>query len=267
MSGSRFGISAWAIRNPIIVAVIFLALIAAGLLAYSRLPIKQFPNLEFPIISVTVTQSGASAGEMETQITRPVEDALAGISNVKAIHSVVTQGVSTTTLEIELGEDLQKKTDEVRAKVDAVRAELPREIDEPNITRLEVDSQAILTYTVAVPGMTEEELSWFIDDTLSRTLQARKGVGQVSRIGGVSREINVVIDPDRMAARGLTAPEVNDALRAFDLDAPGGRVAVGGREQTVRVLGSVNTATGGSSSSATSPTSATARASAAASPG
>ena len=237
----RFGISAWAIRNPIVVAVIFLALIAAGLIAYDRLPIKQYPNLEFPIVSVTVTQSGASAAEMETQITRPVEDALAGVSSIESIHSVVTQGVSTTTLEIELGEDLQKKTDEVRAKIDNVRAQLPREIDEPTITRLEVDSQAILTYAVQSPSMSEEELSWFIDDTLARTLQARKGVGQVSRVGGVSREINVVIDPDRMAARGLTAPQVNNALRAFDLDAPGGRVAVGGREQTVRVLGSLNT--------------------------
>jgi HAE1 family hydrophobic/amphiphilic exporter-1 len=242
MSGGQFRISAWAIRNPIVVTVIFLALIAAGLIAYTRLPIKQFPNLEFPIVSVTVTQSGASAGEMETQITRPVEDALAGIANVNAIHSVVTQGVSTTTtLEIELGEDLQKKTDEVRAKIDNVRAQLPREIDEPTVTRLDVDSQAILTYAVEAPSMSEEELSWFIDDTISRTLQSRKGVGQVSRVGGVSREINVVLDPDRMAARGLTAPQVNNALRAFDLDAPGGRVSVGGREQIVRVLGSLNT--------------------------
>jgi HAE1 family hydrophobic/amphiphilic exporter-1 len=228
MSGGQFRISAWAIRNPIVVTVIFLALIAAGLIAYTRLPIKQFPNLEFPIVSVTVTQSGASAGEMETQITRPVEDALAGIANVNAIHSVVTQGVSTTTLEIELGEDLQKKTDEVRAKIDNVRAQLPREIDEPTVTRLDVDSQAILTYAVEAPSMSEEELSWFIDDTISRTLHSRKGVGQVTRVGGVSREINVVLDPDRMAARGLTAPQVNNALRAFDLDAPGGRVSVGG---------------------------------------
>jgi len=239
--GGNFRISAWAIRNPIAVAVLFLALLVAGSIAYTKLPIKQFPNVEFPIVSVTVTQSGASAGEMETQITRPVEDALAGLSNINSIRSVVTQGVSTTMLEVNLGQDLKKKTDEVRSKMDAVRALLPREIDEPTVAQADVDGQAILTYAVAAPAMGEEELSWFIDDTITRALQGQKGVGRVARIGGVSREINVIIDADRMAARGLTAPQVNEALRTFDLDAPGGRVAVGGREQTVRVLGSVNT--------------------------
>jgi HAE1 family hydrophobic/amphiphilic exporter-1 len=240
MNGGGFRISAWAIKNPIAVAVLFLALLVAGAIAYTQLPIKQFPNLEFPIVSVTVTQSGASAGEMETQVTRPVEDALAGISNVNSIRSVVTQGVSTTTIELEMGQDVRKKTDDVRAKVDSIRAELPREIDEPTVTQLEVDGQAILTYAVAAPNMGEEELSWYIDDTITRALQAKKGVGQVARVGGVTREINVLIDPDRLAARGLTAPQVNQALQAFDLDAPGGRVEVGGREQTVRVLGAVN---------------------------
>jgi HAE1 family hydrophobic/amphiphilic exporter-1 len=239
--GGGLRISAWAIRNPVVVAVLFVALVVAGLIAYLTLPVKQYPNLEFPIVSVTVTQSGASPGEMETQVTRPVEDALAGISNVKNIYSTVTQGVSTTTLEIELGENLQKKTDEARSRIDQVRAQLPREIDAPTITQIEVESQPILTYAVSAPDMSEEQLSWFVDDTLARTLQARKGVGQVSRVGGVDREINVVIDPDRMAARGLTAPQVNEALRSFDIDAPGGRVQVGGREQTVRVLGSVGT--------------------------
>jgi HAE1 family hydrophobic/amphiphilic exporter-1 len=239
--GGGLRISAWAIRNPVAVAVLFVALVLAGIIAYGTLAVKQYPNLEFPIVSVTVTQSGASPAEMETQITRPVEDALAGISNVKNIYSTVTQGVSTTTLEIELGQNIQKKTDEVRSRMDQVRAQLPREIDAPTITQLEVDSQPIMTYAVAAPDMSEEQLSWFVDDTLTRALQAQKGVGQVSRVGGVEREINVVIDPERMAARGLTAPQVNEALRSFDTDAPGGQVQVGGRQQTVRVLGSVNT--------------------------
>ncbi|HEY3695714.1 efflux RND transporter permease subunit [Phenylobacterium sp.] len=243
MSEDRGGlrISAWAIRNPVAVAVLFLALVLAGIVAYGTLAVKQYPNLEFPIVAVTVTQSGASPAEMETQVTRPVEDAMAGISNIKNIYSTVTQGVSTTTLEIELGEDIQKKTDEVRSRIDQVRAQLPREIDAPTINQIEIEGQPILTYAVASPGMSDEALSWFVDDTVARALQARKGVGQVSRVGGVDREINVLIDPERMAARGLTAPQVNDALRAFDVDAPGGRVQVGGREQTVRVLGSVNT--------------------------
>jgi HAE1 family hydrophobic/amphiphilic exporter-1 len=242
--GDGLKISAWAIKNPVPVAVLFVALLLAGMVAYSGLYVKMFPNVQFPAVSVTVTQNGAAPGEMETQITRPVEDAMAGIPNVKNIYSTVMLGVSTTTIEFELGEDLQKKTDEVRSRVDQTRAVLPREIDEPTITRVEIDSQPILTYAVAAPDMSDAELSWFVDDTIARTLQSENGVAQVARVGGVTREINVIIDPDRMNARGLTAAQVNNALRAADLDSPGGRVQVGGREQTLRVLGSVNTLAG-----------------------
>ncbi|MGQ3018022.1 efflux RND transporter permease subunit [Phenylobacterium sp.] len=241
MSADRpLGLSTWAIRNPVPVAVLFIALTLAGLISYGNLPVKLFPNVQFPAVSVTVTQSGAAPGEMETQITRPVEDALAGIPNVKNIYSTVTQGVSVTSVEFELGEDLQKATDDVRSRIDQTRAVLPREIDEPTVQRIELDSQPIMTYAVAAPNMSDVELSWFVDDTLGRALQAREGVAQVARVGGVTREINVVLDPDRLAARGLTAVQVNNALRSFDLDAPGGRVAIGGQEQNLRVLGAVD---------------------------
>jgi len=236
----QFGISAWGIRNPIPVAVLFLGLILAGLISYAGLPVKQYPNIQFPVVSVTVTQNGAAPAELETQVTRPVEDALAGVTGVKNLQSVVTQGVSTTSMQFEIGENLQKKTDEVRSKIDQARAILPRDIDEPTVQQVEVDEVApIMTYAVSSPSMSDEQLSWFVDDTVARRLQSAKGIAQVSRVGGVSREINVVIDPDRMAARGLTASQVNNALRAFQMDAPGGRVVVGGREQTLRVLASV----------------------------
>ncbi len=234
--GRHFAISAWAIRNPIPVAVLFIGLIMAGLIAYMGLPIKQYPNIQFPIIAVTVTQNGADPGEMETQITRPVEDAVAGVSGVKTLQSVVTAGVSTTSMEFEIGENLQKKTDEIRTKIASARAILPRDIDEPIVQQIEVDSVApILTYAVSAPGMSDDALSWFIDDEVSRTLQAANGVSQINRVGGVSREINVVVSPDKLAARGLTATAINTALRGFVTDAPGGRVNVGGREQTLRV--------------------------------
>ena len=236
----RFAISAWAIKNPVPVAVLFIGLIMAGLISYMGLPIKQYPNVQFPVVAVTVTQNGAAPGEMETQITRPVEDALAGVTGVKTVQSVVTQGVSTTSLQFEIGENLQKKIDEVRSKIAQARAILPRDIDEPIVQQIEIDDAApILTYAVAAPAMTDDELSWFIDDTLSRELQGAKGVARITRVGGVSREINVVVSTDRLAARGLTASQVNNALRGFQTDAPGGRVNVGGREQTLRVLSNV----------------------------
>ena len=235
-----FAISAWSIRNPVPVSVLFLGLVLAGLIAYTALPIKQYPNIQFPVVAVTVTENGAAAAELETQVTRPVEDAMAGVTGVKNVQSVVTQGVSTTSLQFEIGENIQKKVDDVRSKIAQARATLPRDIDEPIVQQIEVDEIApILTYSVYAPSMTEDQLSWFIDDTLTRELQASKGVAQVTRVGGVAREINVLVDPDKLAARGLTAAQVNTALRAFQADEPGGRAQVGGREQTLRVLGNV----------------------------
>ena len=240
-SGGRFPISAWAIRNPVPVVVLFIALVLAGIIAYGGLPIKQFPNVEFPVVTVTVTQSGAAPGQMETQITRPVEDALAGLEGVRNITSNVSLGASSTALEFEIGEDLQKKVDDVRQRIDQTRAILPREIDPPTVQRVEISSAPILTYAVSAPGLSDADLSWFVDDTVARALQAQPGVAQINRVGGVNREINIIVDPERLAARKLTASEVSSALRSFDLDAAGGRVAVGGREQTLRVLGSVKT--------------------------
>jgi HAE1 family hydrophobic/amphiphilic exporter-1 len=238
-SGLR--ISAWAIRNPVPVAVLFLALVVAGVIAYSGLAVKQWPNIDFPLVTVTVTENGAAPAQMETQVTRPVEDAIAGVSNVRQVLSSVSQGVSTTNVEFEMGEDLQKKTDQVRSAIDRIRASLPRDIDEPIIAQVDVDSAPILTYAVQASGMGDTDLSWFVDDTISRALQAAKGVAQLSRVGGVNREINVLVDPDKLAARGLTAADVNTQLRAVQADEPGGRIQVGGREQTLRVLGSADT--------------------------
>ncbi|HEY5006650.1 MAG TPA: efflux RND transporter permease subunit, partial [Caulobacteraceae bacterium] len=234
-------LSTWGIKNPIPVALLFIAAVIGGTISYNFLPIKHFPNVVFPAVLVVVTDNGAAPAEMKTQITRPIEDAMAGIAGVRAVQSEVSQGVSTTQIQFELGEDLQKVTDEVRQRVDQARATLPREIDPPQVERLEIDSSPILTYAVASPTMSAADLSWFVDDTISRSLQSEKGVAQVSRVGGVDREINVIVDPDRMAAQGLTATSLNAALSAFNTDIPGGRVLVGGREQTVRVLGSALT--------------------------
>ena len=237
MSERELRISAWAIRNPIPIAVLFIGAVLAGWISYGALPIKNFPNIEFPAVFVTVTRSGAAPAEMETQITRPIENSLAGLSNVQAIASTVTQGSSTTQIQFFLGENLQKATDEVRSKVDQIRNNLPRDIDPPVVQRLDFDNQPIITYAVSAPAMSEADLSWFIDNTLARTLQASPGVGQVQRIGGVDREINILIDPERLAAQGLTAAQVNDALAQTNVDSPGGRSLIGGREQTLRVLG------------------------------
>ncbi|MGH6970971.1 MAG: efflux RND transporter permease subunit, partial [Caulobacteraceae bacterium] len=240
----RLRVSAWAIKNPTPVAVLFIALVVAGLVSYFTLPIKNYPNVELPVVAITITQSGASPQELKTQVTRPIEDALSGITDIQTIASNVTQGQSFTQVQFNLGTNMIKATDDVRAKVEAARAQLPREIDPPTVQRFDFDSQPIITYSVGpAPGVTMSaaQLSWLVDNDISRALQNVAGVGQVARIGGVDREINVIVDPVRMAAQGVTAPEINQALDTVSEDAPGGRVQVGGREQTVRVLGAATT--------------------------
>jgi HAE1 family hydrophobic/amphiphilic exporter-1 len=237
----KLRISAWSIRNPIPVAILFVALTLAGLLSYASLPIKQYPNISFPLVVVTVTQSGAAPTEVQNQITRPIEDAIAGVANIKHLSSTVTLGASVTEIEFELGTDMQKATDDVRTAVDRTRVQLPPGIDPPTVQRIDVDSAPILTYAVSSKTRSPVDLSWFIDDTISRTIQAEKGVAQVARVGGIDREINVTLDPARMIAFGVTAPQVNQALYAFNVDETGGRANVGGQEQNIRVLGQAQT--------------------------
>jgi HAE1 family hydrophobic/amphiphilic exporter-1 len=237
----KLRISALAIRNPIPVAILFIALTLMGLISYGQLPIKQYPNISFPVVAVTVTQSGAAPTEMETQITRPIEDAVAGIAGVKHIASDITLGASTTSIEFELGSDMQKATDDVRTAIDRTRVLLPPGIDPPNIQRVDIDSAPILTYAVSSNALSSVDLSWFVDDTVARAVQAGKGVAQVSRVGGIDREINVTLDPAKMTAFGVTAPQVNGALYQFNIDEAGGRANIGAQEQTVRVLGQAQT--------------------------
>ncbi len=238
---AQIRISTWGIQNPVPVSILFIALVLMGVVCYAKLPIKQRPNVTFPAVMITVTENGAAPSEIETQITRPIENAMAGLPNVETIQSTVTRGVSTTQIEFPLDQDMQKMTDDVRTRVDQTRVQLPRDIDPPTVQRLDIDSEAILNYAVAAPGMSDVDLSWYIDDTVSRTLQGVEGVAQVQRVGGVDREINIILDPDKMATYGLTAPQINDALRGFGQDESGGQVDVGGRRQTIRVLGTPET--------------------------
>jgi HAE1 family hydrophobic/amphiphilic exporter-1 len=230
-------VSAWSIRNPIPVTLLFIVLTLAGMVAYSRMPVKQFPNVALPIVMVTVTQNGAAPTEVENQITRPIENALTSVAGVKSISSTVTLGTSTTSVELELGSDIQKATDDVRSTVERTRVLLPAGIDPPTVQRVDLDNAPVMTYAVHAPEMSATQLAWFIDNDVSRALQAQNGVAQVSRVGGADREINVILDPQRMAALDVTAAQVNSALASFSDDEPGGRATIGAVEQTIRVVG------------------------------
>ena len=234
-------ISAWAIRKPIPTIVLFVVLTFAGMAAFMRLPINANPNVSFPIVTVTVTQASAAPAELETQVTRRVEGAASGLPGVNHIRSTISTGVSTTTVEFKIGTDPDRATTDVREAVTQIRSDLPQSIQEPVISRVDVDGSAILYYTIRAPRLSPVELSWFVDDTVNRELLAVPGVQKVQRLGGVNREIRVSLDPDKLLALGVTADQVNSTLRDMNANIPGGRGTIGGREQAIRALGSVKT--------------------------
>lgn len=230
-------VSSWAIRNPIPVVVGFALASIAGVFFYFQLPIKQFPNINFPAVIVTVVEDGAAPTEMESQITRLVENSVASLPNIEQLASTVSLGVSTTVIQFEIGTDLQKVKDDVRSKVDAIRIDLPQSIQPPLVNALDFTGGVLMTYAVSAPKMSDTDLSWFIDDTIARKLQAVRGVGQVTRVGGIDREINVTVDPVRMTALGVTPAQINQALLGYYRNYGGGRSQIGSSETTIRVLG------------------------------
>jgi hydrophobic/amphiphilic exporter-1 (mainly G- bacteria), HAE1 family len=233
----KIDVSTWSIRNPVPSIVLFVVLCLLGITSFMKLPITRFPNIDIPIVAVTITQSGAAPVELETQITKRVEDAVSAITGVKNIISTMSDGASTTVVEFQIEVDTQRAVDDVKDAVDRIRADLPASIDQPQVQRIDVEGAAIQTFAVSSPGMTLEQLSWFVDDTVIRELQTQRGVGRVTRYGGVSREIRIDLDPQKLAAQRVTAADVNRQIRSTNADLGGGRGEVGGREQAIRTLG------------------------------
>ncbi|MBU2580949.1 MAG: efflux RND transporter permease subunit [Alphaproteobacteria bacterium] len=229
-------ISAWAIRQPIPSLVLFLVLMVLGWSSFNNLSVRRFPNIDVPIVQILVTQSGAAPEELETQVAKKIEDAVAGVTGVKHQTSTLTEGSSVTMVEFQLDVDSDRALNDIKDAVARIRTDLPRTIDEPVIQRIEIEGLPIVTYSVRAPSMTIEELSWFVDDTINRRLQSVAGVSAVDRIGGVLREIHVTLDPDRLLSLGITAGDVNAQLRATNIDLAGGRGEIAEREQAIRTL-------------------------------
>lgn len=234
-------ISAWSIRHPIVPVIIFLVLTIGGLLSFSTLGVDENPDIDIPIVSVVVTQVGAAPSELETQVTRLVEDAVSGVGNVEHIVSTVTEGVSTTAIEFTLGIDSDRAVNDVRDAITRIRQDLPADILEPNVSRVDISGGAFSTYIVSNPQLSVEELSWLVDNEISRRLLSIGGVGQVQRSGGVDRQITVFLNRARIESLGMTVDQVNTQLRASNIDLPGGRGELGQAEQSIRTLGSRRT--------------------------
>src|SRR6516162_845347 len=235
-------ISAWAIRHPVSPIVLFVVLLFMGTVAFTRLPVTLNPDVTFPVVMVQVAQPGASPQEIETQIMQKVEGAVAGVGNIDNIISLAIEGQSRTFVQFNIGTPIDRAVADVRDAVAKVRVNLPQGIQEPIVQREDIDGEAIVAYAVSSSALSKEDLSWFVDNTITKRLLAVEGVSQVTRGGGVRREIRVELDPARMQALGVTAAEVNQQLRTLNLDSPGGRAQIGGGEQAIRVLGEARTA-------------------------
>ncbi|MCC7463831.1 MAG: efflux RND transporter permease subunit [Gammaproteobacteria bacterium] len=232
----------WAIRNPIPVIVLFVVLTAGGLISFQRLGVQGFPDIALPGVNVSMSYPGAPPGQMETEITRKIEDAVSNVVGVQHITSQVAEGASTTFVEFQFGTDLAQAVDDVRDAITRVRSNLPNDANEPVISRLTIAGEPVVTFGVDSSTLTEAELSWLVDLTVTREISAVPGVGSIRRVGGVTREIRVDLDPDRMAALGATASDVSRQLKRIQTELPGGTARVGGREQNVRAVGTLGSA-------------------------
>ncbi|MEZ2236983.1 efflux RND transporter permease subunit [Microcoleus sp.] len=236
-----FNISAWSIKQPVPTIVLFLILTIGGLLSFPVLGIDDSPNIDVPSVSISVSQPGADPAELESQVAKKVEDAVAGLGNIDHIISTVNDGASNTTVNFLLGTNSDRATNDVRNAIAQIRQSLPQDINDPVVKRVEFAGSSIMSYAVVSQRQSVEQLSDLIDQNISRVLLSVKGVAQVQRIGGRDRDIRVDLNPEQLKSLGITATQVNDQIRNFNINLPGGRTEIGNSEQTIRTLGSAKT--------------------------
>ena len=230
-------ISAWSIRNPVPSIVLFLILTVAGVISLIRMDINREPDIDFPAVAVEISQPGAAPSELETQVTQRVEAAVRSLEGIDEIQSFVSEGNSTTLIQLDIGTPIDRAVNEVRDQITQIRSNLPEGILEPQVSRVKINDNDLGSYSASGTDMTIEQLSWYIDNTVAKELLSVPGMASVERNGGVDREIRVILDPAKLAAQGLTATQINQQLRQVNLNAPGGRTELAGSEQSLRVLG------------------------------
>lgn len=235
-------VSTWSIRNPVATTLLFIQLTLAGMGGFLAMKVQNFPDIDFPIVTVTAALPGASPAQLENDVARKIEDSLANVQGLRHIKTTLTDGVATVTAEFRVGKPVQEALDDVRDAVAATRTHLPAGLQDPVIKRMDLASTPVLTYAVSSSTRDDEALSWFVDSQVSKRLLSVPGVGAVSRIGGADREVRVELDPTRLLALNATAADISRQLRELQQEASGGRVDVGGAEQSVRTIATVEVA-------------------------
>jgi multidrug efflux pump subunit AcrB len=235
-------VSAWSIRNPIPSLMLFIMLTAWGLVGFKGMKIQNFPDIDLPTVTVSAALPGASPAQLETEVARKLENSLATLQGIKHIYTKVQDGSVFISVEFRLEKPTQEAVDDVRDAVSRVRADLPGDLRDPVISKMNISGMPILTYTVASKRMDDEALSWFVDNEVAKSLLSVRGVGAVARVGGVTREVRIELDPARLLALNASAADVSRQLRSLQQEASGGRVDLGGGEQSVRTVATVQSA-------------------------
>jgi multidrug efflux pump subunit AcrB len=228
-------ISAWSIRTPVPVILLFTLAMVVGLLSFKKLDVQNFPDMDLPTISISASLDGAAAAQLETEVARKIEDKLTGLTQLDGVTTTITDGSVSIRVAFDVGKDPQLALDEVSSAVDQAASDLPSGMNAPTVTKSTLNSSPLVTYVVSSDKLDEAELSWMIDNDFEKALMAVEGVGEVSRLGGIDREIAVDLDPALMAGLGLTASDVNDQLSDVQRDLSGGAGKVGGESQSLRV--------------------------------
>ncbi len=235
-------VSSWSIRNPIPAVMIFVLLTLAGIFSFQSMKVQNFPDLDLPTITVSASLPGASPGQLENEVARKIENGLATLQGLKHVYTKVQDGGVTITAEFRLEKPVQEALDDVRSAVSRIRSELPGDLRDPIINKIDLAGSPVLAFTIASSRMDDEALSWFVDNTLTRKLLSVRGVGAITRVGGVDRQVQVQLDTARMQSLRVSAADVSRQLRQVQIEAAGGRTDLGGAEQSVRVLATVASA-------------------------
>jgi len=227
------------IKRPVFATMMMAALVVLGLFSYRRLNIDQFPDVEFPVLVVQTRYTGASPESVEREVTKKIEEQVNTVEGVKQIQSTSTEGFSTIVVLFNLGTKVMDAQADVRAKIDAVRQDLPKDIDPPVISRANPSDQPIFVLSVRGDGWELRDLTRMADEVVSRRIENISGVGSVTLVGGLKREIHVLLLPDRMNALGVSPDMITRAVQRENGDVPAGRVEQGNAENLVRVAGKI----------------------------
>jgi hydrophobic/amphiphilic exporter-1 (mainly G- bacteria), HAE1 family len=224
-----------AIRRPVFAFMVLMVPIVFGLLAYPRIGVEQFPSVEFPIVTAVAIYPGADPSSMESKVAKPMEDALSSMGGIKKLQSYSVESATTLVIEFELDVDADKAVQGVRDRLAAV-PNLPREVESPKIQKFDIGAEPIMS--IALSGtLSPRDLTKLAQDVVKQRLGQVRGVGNIDVVGGRPREIHVVIDPARLAARGLTPGDVAAALEGQNLELPAGRILEHGQEVVVTTKG------------------------------